>query len=137
MVLVKTILDSMYSKNSPKWLTTTHIYHFPVVVHLNITTLYLFQIMQCELVPYSRMVCPISIQSLLFLIPIPSWNHGSGDLESFFIQRCLANSDAGYSDDLGNSDDFLGKSLKLLFVIFSIFFPFDRINRIEVFRDSV
>ena len=40
------------------------------------------------------------------------------------IQGCVANSAAGNSDDLGNSDDFLGKSLKLIFVRFSTFFQF-------------
>ena len=34
------------------------------------------------------------------------------------VQGCLANLDAG------NSDDFLGKSLKLIFVRFSTFFQF-------------
>ena len=54
------------------------------------------------------------------------------------IQGCLANLDAGNSDDSGNSDDFLGKSFKLFFVVFPTFFSiFDHINRIMVCRDSI
>ena len=37
------------------------------------------------------------------------------------IQGCWANSDGANSDDRANSDDFLGKSLELIFVIIPTF----------------
>ena len=37
------------------------------------------------------------------------------------LQGCWANSDGANSDDRANSDDFLGKSLELIFVIIPTF----------------
>ena len=39
----------------------------------------------------------------------------------YYLQGCSANSDGANSDDRANSDDFLGKSLELIFVIIPTF----------------
>ena len=52
-----------------------------------------------------------------FIIKIKNKNF----IISLFIQGCLANSDGANSDDRANSDDFLGKSLELIFVIIPTF----------------